>query len=143
MAKPRYWDVWRAVKKNARTINNQSLADLFRESPLRELQLAPLDSRYRVVDIDTWKLILAYNGVDAEKYKSEEFDCDNFAVCLSGDVAQRWHLNSVGIVVDFSAQHAYNCVVTPDGIFVVEPQTDQVFRTDTPYQAQHGFVLFA
>lgn len=74
----------------------------------------------------TWKLVLACNGVDRSRYRSEHFDCNNFAVGLAGDIAQGWGVN--GIVIDTSVSHAYNCVLTYDdgevGLQMIEPQTD-------------------
>ena len=142
--KTKYWDVWRAIKQNTQELSHNELASLFRKSALGRLQFAALDSRYWAVDLKTWQLILAYNGTDLEPYQSERYDCDSFSVSLSGEVGKKWKLNTCGIVIDFSARHAYNCVVTTDaGILVVEPQSDQIFNQNSPYEAQSGFVMFA
>ena len=83
----------------------------------------------RVTGEDLEKKVLAYNTVDQSRYKSEHVDGDNFAVCLAGDVSQRWDVNDIGVVLNVSAGHAYNCVlVSEDGkvdLRTVEPQTDQ------------------
>ena len=143
MSKPRYWDVRRAIKESVVEVSYNQLASAFHESDLKRLQFAGLDSRYRAVDMKTWELIIAYNDVDEEKYKSEHFDCDNFAVCFAGEVAQKWDINGVGIVIDFSAQHAYNCLILADKfgnikIISFEPQADRFAE----YKAENGFVMF-
>lgn len=144
MSRPRYWDVYRAVRDSKQTISQQELRKMFSESPLRGLQLVPLDSRYVIVDTNTIGLVTAYNGVDLEEYKSESYDCDNFALSFAGDVPQRWDVNCIGIVIDFSAGHAYNCAATIDnGIVIIEPQNDTLFLDYSPYAAKSGFVLFA
>ena len=142
--KPRYWDVKRAVKESRRTIDATELVTMFRNSPLKGLQIVPLDSRYVIVDTHTAGMMLAYNGVDQERYKSDNFDCDNFAMAVAGALPMRWDVNCCGLVVDFSAKHAYNCIATTDnGMIVVEPQNDLLFLDYSPYEAKGGFVLFA
>lgn len=147
MSKPKYWDVRRAIKDTVRTYSQEDLVNAFNRSPLKNLGLWPLDTRYRAVPVHVWQQILAYNGVDKEKYQSEFFDCDNFAQCLIGDVAQRWKINGIGLVMDFSAGHAYNAVLCDDEgrlyISVVEPQTDCLFEDKTPYEARMGVVTFS
>ena len=147
MARLRYWDVYRAVRDTVQTVHRQDLENAWNASELSKLGLCCVDSRYRALPLATWELVLAYNGVDRTRYKSEHFDCDNFALCLAGDVSQRWKVNGIGIVLDYSAGHAYNCVlVWEDGevdLRMVEPQTDQwVHRAVPGYSAQHGWILF-
>lgn len=144
MSKPKYWDVKRAIKENVVDLSAKDMLSAFARSGLRQLQAIAIDSRYRAVDIDTWRLIMDYSNVDKKKYKSEHFDCDNFAVCFAGEVAQKWELNGVGIVIDVSAKHAYNCLLVVDNdnylrILSIEPQTDRI----TSYVAEEGFVMFA
>ena len=142
--KPSYWEVRRAVKASRTTISAAQLTEMFHKSPLRHLQLLCLDSRYVILDTHATGLVIAYNGVDLEKYESESYDCDNFAISLAGAIPIKWDCNNIGIVTDFSARHAYNCVPTTDnGIIVVEPQNDTLFLDYSPYPAKGGFVLFA
>ena len=142
--KPRYWDVRRAIRDTQQTISAQELAGMFAASPLRNLQLVLLDSRYIITDTHATGLVIAYNGVDLKDYESESYDCDNFALSLAGSVPVKWDINNIGIVIDSSARHAYNCVPTTDnGLIVVEPQNDTLFLDHSPYEAKAGFVLFA
>ena len=140
MARPKYWDVWRDVRKTVKTVAEQELRHAWKQSELRPLGLRYLDSRFRALPAKVYKKVLAYNTVDRSRYKSEHFDCDIFAVFLAGDVAQRWSVN--GIVIDTSAGHAYNCVLTCDdgeiGLQMVESQTDElVDSADRGYSARH------
>ena len=143
MSKPKYWDVWRSVKNSAKDVSYQQLISDFEDSPLSKLQFVGLDAAYRAVDLATWRLILDYNQIDKEKYRSDIADCDNFALGLSAEVSKRWKVTA-GVVIDGSARHAYNCIVTTDeGILVVEPQTDRIFLSESPYAAESGFTIFA
>ena len=147
MARPRYWDVWRDVRKTVKTVSEHELRDAWKQSELRPLGLWYLDSRFRALPAKVWKKVLAYDTLDRSRYKSEHFDCDNFAVCLAGDVAQRWGVNGIGIVIDTSAGHAYNCVLTYDdggvGLQMIEPQTDEaVDSSDQGYSARRGTIIF-
>ena len=108
-----------------------------------------LDNTYWAVSLETWELILAYNGASKNDYVKDSFDCDNFALCLAGNVPQRWGVNGVAIVIDFSGQHAYNAllVVDENGVLevaVVEPQNDEfVIRKQGMYKGNCGFALLA
>ena len=149
MGRPRYWDVRRAVRKSVRTVFSVRLRLVHKSSSLKNLSLWALDSRFRALPQDVWEQILAYNLIKLEHYKSEHFDCDNFAVCLAGDVAQRWDINGIGVVIDVSAYHAYNCVLADDGgrfdLLMVEPQTDLyaatrecIYRASIPIVNSYG-----
>ena len=87
MARPKYWDVWRDVRKTVKTVAEQELRHAWKQSELRPLGLRYLDSRFRALPAKVYKKVLAYNTVDRSRYKSEHFDCDIFAVFLAGDVA--------------------------------------------------------
>ena len=151
MKKPHWKTIDKAIRNSVQTLSQSELVKAFHTSLLKQLQPWVLDTKYRAVSLEVWRLIVAYNGVDREKYTSEFFDCDNFATCLAGDVAQRWGINGIGVVLDFSAAHAYNCALTVDTedrnalkIIVIEPQTDHLFLdTSLPYAAKHGVVTFS
>lgn len=68
--------------------------------------------------------------------------------CLTGDATQRWGVNGIGIVIDTSASHAYNCLLTYDDgkldLQMVEPQTDEVIHRSVPgYSARKRTIIFA
>ena len=76
MARPKYWDVWRDVRKTVKTVAEQELRHAWKQSELRPLGLRYLDSRFRALPAKVYKKVLAYNTVDRSRYKSEHFDCD-------------------------------------------------------------------
>lgn len=146
MKKPRYWDVWRAVRDTKRQFTNHQVQDALKESTLSGLQAVPLDRTYWGVSIETWKLILAYTGTDRKKYVKDSFDCDNFAVHLTDVSADKFEINGVGIVVDGSGGHAYCSllIATKNGLSIatVEPQNDKfILKPEGMYQARAGFIL--
>lgn len=67
---------------------------------------------------------------DKEHYVSEFHDCDDFSFRLMGQFhVKPW--SAVPIAIVWSGTHAYNLVVvTTEGVFLIEPQTDAVFRPD-------------
>ena len=122
--------------------------------PLAKLQLICLDREFTAVNLDVWRMILAWSNVDKYKYSSENRDCDNFAAALHGHVPLQLGVNGVGYVVDFSGGHAYSALLVAEpgeglGLAVVEPQSDafvavgdQLTRHEM-YKAERGFVIFA
>lgn len=67
---------------------------------------------------------------DKEHYVSEFHDCDDFSFRLMGQFhIKPW--SAIAIAIVWSGVHAYNLVVvTQEGVFLIEPQTDEVFRPD-------------
>jgi len=119
MGRPYYWTVRRAVKNSVRTISDRKLSEAWAHSELRNLQLYCLNSKFRALPRDVWEQVIAHNGVDRSRYRSEHFECNNFAMCLAGDVSQRWEVNGAGIVID-------NCDDGDLDLVIVEPQTDEL-----------------
>ena len=93
-----------------------------------------LDLTYYTTDIDTFKKIVGWDWSDTRKYISETFDCDKFAMYFKSRVAIDFGINAVGVVLDYSAEHAYNLVILKegDGIrwYLYEPQNDKLFTYD-------------
>ena len=149
MKKPRYWDVWRAVRDSKREFTKDEVVDALNASPLTNLQEVPVDSVYLAASEDAWRGMLAYTGVDRIRYVSNAFDCDNFAVLFAGVVADKFDINGVGIVVDYSGGHAYCAILIVDengglSIGIIEPQNDQfVIKTEGMYAAKFGFIFLS
>ena len=106
-----------------------------------------LDRRYYGVPKGVWKNILQYTGVDAGQYRSERYDCDDFAKAFAAACGRKLGLNGVGIVVDVSAGHAYNVILVNDGgcckAVFVEPQNDRIIFAPRPgYSQTSGFIWF-
>ena len=146
MNKPRYWDVWRAVRDSKQQYTKAEVVAALDASPLGLLQDVPVDNNYWGASEDAWHGMLAYTGVDRRRYVSDSFDCDNFAVLFAGIVADKFDINGVGIVVDFSGGHAYCAIliVTDSGlkIGIIEPQNDKfVIKTEGMYAARFGFIF--
>lgn len=59
-------------------------------------------------------------------YRPERFDCENYAGLYRALVAFGLGVNAVGVVYDWSGDHAYNVVVDSDGqARFYEPQADE------------------
>lgn len=147
MAKPRYWDVWRAVRDTKQQFTKDEVVAALNASPLAALEDVPVDNRYWGASAAAWRGMLDYTGVDERRYVSDSFDCDNFAVLFSALVADKFDINGVGIVVDGSGGHAYCSIliVMPKrklSIGIVEPQNKRyVLKTEGMYSARYGFIF--
>ena len=78
-------------------------------------------------------------------HQEEKYDCDNFAFSFKARMDRKFHLNNVGLVVDYSGGHAYNCVIFSDGTAeLFEPQSD-TFVTNKigsgMYTCTEGFII--
>ena len=93
-----------------------------------------LDSNYYTVDFDTFKKIVEWDFTDTRKYLTDTFDCDKFAMYFKSRLALDFGINAIGVVLDYSASHAYNLVILKDSQtkwYLYEPQTDDIFTYNT------------
>ena len=105
-----------------------------------------LDRTYTAVARATLVEALRVNRVSEDPYIAEDYDCDDFAIALKAGLA-RVGMTAVGIVIDYSGEHAYNAVgiTTGDGVHVelVEPQSDLfVVAGQGEYAAKAGYVVW-
>ena len=88
----------------------------------------PLDGTYYMTNQSNFLNIIAWDWTDRIDYLKEKFDCENFAILFKAIVDLYFHLNQVGIVIDYKSGHGYNLVVYPDGnVMVLEPQSDGLY----------------
>jgi hypothetical protein len=63
-------------------------------------------------------------------------NCDKFAMYFKARQAIDFHMNAIGMVIDYSAGHAYNIIVIKDpstgkvSWYLLEPQNDSIFTYD-------------
>ena len=142
-------DVRRIVKRHVRDVSRAEVVKAYRNSQLKNLHGEFLDRRYRALPMRVWELVLEYSQVDKKQYRSDHWDCDNFALALCGQIPMWFDVNGVGLVVDYSGKHAYNSLLVYDNnklsIVGVEPQNDRwgVAKTGAQmYSAQNGYTIF-
>jgi hypothetical protein len=84
-----------------------------------------LDNKYVAVSQKEFQKIIDWDWTDNKKYIAEKYDCDNFAFSFKARVDRKFHVNTVGLVIDYEGGHAYNIVVFSDGTSkIFEPQSD-------------------
>lgn len=139
------------IESHTTVATHTEIENAFRRSIIggTGMQILPCDRRYRILDSEGWDSALEYTGVDQKQYISEFFDCDNFAIALAAVCAMKFHINSVGILFDFSGGHAYAVlpVRQADGsieIIILEPQNDRyIVSLGGMYQGKFGIAIFA
>ena len=89
------------------------------------ISLKTLDGKYWTCSLDDLKRILEWDWTDQRKWASDRFDCDDFAFMFRARMAWFFGINAIAFVDDYSAAHAYNIMVMPDGTLRgIEPQND-------------------
>ena len=112
------------------------------------MRILLIDRDYIALPVELWYDITVENDVDTEIYVPERFDCDDFAFAFKGEMSRQWEVNGVGIVMSFSAGHAFVALLTVErtgglGIRFMEPQTDGwVDTTEPSYDLDQGLVIF-
>ena len=120
-------------KYGRRTIEN-FLSDLI---GISKDTISVSDANYYLLDWDKWGEIIDLDMIDALIYKSDYFDCDNFAFLFASRAADLYKLNSAGVAFGaiynkdtgkYIGRHAFNIIVTEDnGIlhsYCYEPMSD-------------------
>lgn len=106
-----------------------------------------LDGKYYALTRDEWATVINDIGPEHNKYVAERFDCDAFSRVWYGKVAERFEVNSMFIVVDFSGRHSYNLLLEHDGkgnlsCSLFEPQTlMHPVKGSGHYTMTDGFLL--
>ena len=107
------------------------------------MDILSLDNKYLVTNQADMKKIIEWDWTDNRKYVAEKYDCDNFAFSFKAMVDRKFNVNNVGLVIDYSAGHAYNIIVFNDGtVKLFEPQSDKWPRIGTSmYKFEEGKIL--
>jgi hypothetical protein len=107
-----------------------------------------LDEEYYTTDMDSLKRIIDWDWTDTRKYITDTFDCDKFAFYFKSRMAIDFGINAVGIILDYSAGHAYNLLIVKDSSvkwYLYEPQNDNIFTYDTRdknmYRMEYYFLV--
>jgi len=82
----------------------------------------------------------------SKRYQKDLFDCDDYSLLFKTMCEYYELINGVGVFFDYDTSHAYNIVVTGDGVYVVEPQNLSVMskeeaRKNKLYGLKKGFLL--
>ena len=107
------------------------------------MDILSLDNKYLGTNQADMKKIIEWDWTDNRKYIAEKYDCDNFAFSFKAMVDRKFNVNNVGLVIDYSAGHAYNIIVFNDGtVKLFEPQSDKWPRIGTSmYKFEEGKIL--
>jgi hypothetical protein len=107
-----------------------------------------LDGEYYTTDIDSLKRITEWDWTDTRKYITDTFDCDKFALYFKSRMAIDFGINAIGVILDYSATHAYNLLIVKDSSvkwYLYEPQNDNIFAYDNRdknmYRMEHYFLV--
>jgi hypothetical protein len=107
-----------------------------------------LDVEYYTTDMDSLRRIIDWDWTDTRKYITDTFDCDKFAFYFKSRMAIDFGINAVGVILDYSAEHAYNLLIVKDSSvkwYLYEPQNDNTFTYDTRdknmYRMEYYFLV--
>ena len=114
-----------------------------KHDPSGGMQIKSLDSKYFLCNEKDMRSVIKWDWTDNKKYVKDKYDCDNFAFSFKARVDRQFGLNNVGLVMDYSAGHAYNIIVFNDGtVKLFEPQSDRFPRMGTKmYKFKEGLIL--
>jgi hypothetical protein len=107
-----------------------------------------LDGEYYTTDMDSLKRIIDWDWTDTRKYITDTFDCDKFAFYFKSRMAIDFGINAIGVILDYSAGHAYNLLIVKDSSvkwYLYEPQNDNIFTYDNRdknmYRMEYYFLV--
>ena len=71
------------------------------------IQLLCVDDEYRALKLEDWIKVMKNTDTSSFQYTPHFFDCNSFACAYKAEVS-RLLVNGCGLVLDFSARHAFN-----------------------------------
>jgi len=95
------------------------------------------DNNYWYVSHEDWGKIFEDVLLNMPGYTTEKFDCEDFALLVKVRVSERYQLNTIAIIIGDSpwGRHGYNMFLSEAGLFLLEPQTGEVFAIgETGYE---------
>jgi len=101
-----------------------------------------LDRRYYYTDIEGWSNILFDMVFNSNLYKSERFDCDNYALKAMNVCAERYDLNTLVMIIGDIPQgrHAFNMLYNGDGFMLWEPNEGFSWSGEPFEIGENGYV---
>ena len=101
-----------------------------------------LDRRYYYTDIEGWSNILFDMVFNSNLYKSERFDCDNYALKAMNVCAERYDLNTLVMIIGDIPQgrHAFNMLYHGDGFMLWEPNEGFSWSGEPFEIGENGYV---
>jgi len=81
-----------------------------------KIPMGMLDSWYYFTDLDGWGKILWDLVFNSSLYKTDKFDCENYALKAMNECAERYDLNTMALVIGSIPQgrHGFNIFVYYD-----------------------------
>jgi len=110
-----------------------------------------LDGEYWTTTRSGFGQVAALDLIENLPYRPARFDCENYAFLFQTLTAFVFGVNTVGVVLDFEAGHAYNMVYTNDGsLRLYEPQDGTFVEVgdsldadeDSEYTLENSVVIF-
>jgi hypothetical protein len=101
-----------------------------------------LDRRYYYTDMEGWGKILYDMVFKSNLYKSERFDCDNYALKAMNVCAERYDLNTLVMIIGDIPQgrHAFNMLYYGDGFMLWEPNEGFAWSGEPFEIGENGYV---
>jgi hypothetical protein len=106
-----------------------------------------LDATYYTTTLEGFKKIIEWDRTNMKEYILDMYDCEDYSFHFKSNVAWFFNVNAVAIVLDYSAQHAYNLILTADvdEPLIYEPQLDVIMsisERDTQfYKLEEYYIL--
>ena len=108
-----------------------------------ELSIGFLDSWYYYTDLEGWGKVLWDLAFNSNLYKSDSFDCDNYAFKAMSRCAEIYGLNTLAVVIGDIPQgrHAFNMLFHGDGFMLWEPNAGFSYA-GTPFEiGENGYIV--
>lgn len=135
------------IKPEAWNVSHTELRTLLKSSfPKADLYL--WDRRYYYVKHEDWGKILEDVLLNMPEYTTSRFDCENFAMLCSGRVCERYKINTMGVAIGAVNGHAhgFNLFVSrvddKPSLFILEPQSGEVYTPEEPSGYEISYVIF-
>jgi len=88
------------------------------------LPMGRLDANYYFTDMPGWSKILFDLVFKSSLYKTDRFDCENYAMKAMNLCAERYGINTLGVAIgNVPERHAFNFFYHGNGFLLWEPNS--------------------
>ena len=106
-----------------------------------------VDDKYYCLTMEQWRDVIHALGFEKNKYVADRFDCDSYSREWWAKVNERYEINGMFAVFDFSGKHSYNLLLPHDKGQMVKPVILEPQNLTFPrkgqqhYEMKRGFLI--
>ncbi|MBC8273419.1 MAG: lectin MOA-related protein [Chloroflexi bacterium] len=110
----------------------------------KEIEFYFFDSKIVYPSHERWGELFWDVLSNIDPWSEEYWDCDDISLLVKSRFAERYRINGIGIGIGMAPEgyHAYNIFLSEKGLFILEPQTGEVWPVTSKSKYKTDWVIW-